>query len=209
MSHELRTPLNAVIGYSELLEEEAVEQGQQEYLSDLQKINAAGRHLLGLINDILDLSKIEAGRMELFVEPFKVSELLDTVIDTVTPLIAKRGNQLIIERTDELGEMEADQNKLRQILFNLLSNATKFTENGRITLTVNRETMDGRDWLTFAVSDTGIGMNDEQLSRVFEEFGQADPSTTSKYGGAGLGLTISRKVMSYDAGRYQRKNGAG
>jgi PAS domain S-box-containing protein len=194
MSHELRTPLNAVIGYSELLEEVAAEEEQQAYLSDLQKINAAGRHLLGLINDILDLSKIESGRMELFVEPFIVTELLDTVIETATPLIAKRGNQLVIERPNELGEMEADQTKLRQILFNLLSNAAKFTEGGDIVLAVNRETVDGWDWLEFVVSDSGIGMNDEQLGRLFEEFGQADPSTTSKYGGAGLGLSISRKL---------------
>jgi len=194
MSHELRTPLNAIIGYSEMLQEEAEELEQKTFSDDLQKIHGAGRHLLGLINDILDLSKIEAGKLEMLVEPFSVADLLNEVTDTTQPLMVKRNNTLEVVSDGELGEMEGDLVKVRQVLFNLLSNAAKFTENGLITLTTSRETVDDRDWLTFSVSDTGIGMNSEQLSRVFEEFSQADRSTTRQYGGTGLGLTISRKL---------------
>jgi signal transduction histidine kinase len=189
MSHELRTPLNAIIGYSEMLQEEAEDLGDESYIPDLQKVNAAGKHLLGLINDILDLSKIEAGRMDLFLETFDVGQLIKDVAAIVQPLTEKNGNTLIIERSDDLGSIHADQTKIRQALFNLMSNAAKFTDHGTISLKVGREP---DDWLTFAVSDTGIGMTEEQLARLFEAFSQAEASTRSKYGGTGLGLAISR-----------------
>jgi signal transduction histidine kinase len=189
MSHELRTPLNAIIGYSEMLQEEAEDLDADTFLPDLQKINAAGKHLLGLINDILDLSKIEAGRMDLFIESFDVRHLVNDVESIVQPLVEKNGNTLVIEVGDDLGTMHADQTKVRQTLFNLLSNAAKFTDHGTISLTVQREP---DDWLTFAVLDTGIGMTEEQLGRLFEAFSQAEASTRSKYGGTGLGLAISR-----------------
>jgi len=189
MSHELRTPLNAIIGYSEMLQEEAEETDAEAFLPDLQRINAAGKHLLGLINDILDLSKIEAGRMDLFLETFEVGRLVQDVESIVQPLMEKNGNSLIVTCPGDLGTMHADQTKLRQALFNLLSNAAKFTERGSISLTVERE---ADDWLTFSVSDTGIGMTEEQLGQLFEAFSQAEASTRSKYGGTGLGLAISR-----------------
>ncbi|HZN71669.1 MAG TPA: ATP-binding protein, partial [Micromonosporaceae bacterium] len=189
MSHELRTPLNAIIGYSEMLQEEAEDTGDDVYLPDLQKVNAAGKHLLGLINDILDLSKIEAGRMDLFVEEFEVGQMVRDVQSIVRPLVEKNGNTLVVACTHDVGSMHADLTKVRQALFNLLSNAAKFTDHGTISLTVSRES---DDWLTFAVADTGIGMTEEQLSRLFEAFAQAEASTRSKYGGTGLGLAISR-----------------
>jgi signal transduction histidine kinase len=189
MSHELRTPLNAIIGYSEMLREEAEDLGEQTFLPDLQRINAAGKHLLGLINDILDLSKIEAGRMDLFLESIEVNNLIRDVQAIVQSLVEKNGNVLIVECPEDAGTMQADQTKVRQALFNLLSNAAKFTDHGTISLTVRRES---DDWLTFAVSDTGIGMTEEQLSRLFEAFSQAEASTRSRYGGTGLGLAISR-----------------
>jgi GAF domain-containing protein len=189
MSHELRTPLNAIIGYSEMLQEEAEDLNADAFLPDLQRINAAGKHLLGLINDILDLSKIEAGRMDLFVEAFEVSGLLRDVVSIVQPLMDKNGNTLVVECPDDAGRMHADLTKVRQTLFNLLSNAAKFTDQGTISLAVAREP---NDWIAFAVSDTGIGMTEEQLGRLFEAFSQAEASTRSRYGGTGLGLAISR-----------------
>src|SRR4051812_25761444 len=189
MSHELRTPLNAIIGYSKMLQEEAEDLGENAFIPDLQKVNAAGKHLLGLINDILDLSKIEAGRMDLFVESFEVGQLVRDVQSIVLPLVEKNGNALIVTCPDAIGTMQADQTKVRQALFNLLSNAAKFTDHGTISLTVQRE---GADWLTFSVSDTGIGMTEGQLGRLFEAFTQAEASTRSTYGGTGLGLAISR-----------------
>ena len=188
MSHELRTPLNAIIGYSEMLQEEAEDLDEQTFLPDLQRINAAGKHLLGLINDILDLSKIEAGRMDLDLSTFEVGQLVRDVQAIVQPLVDKNGNTLVISCPDDLGTMYADQTKLRQTLFNLLSNAAKFTERGRIELRVASQ----HPLVTFAVSDTGIGMTEEQLSRLFEAFSQAEASTRSRYGGTGLGLAISR-----------------
>jgi two-component system, NtrC family, sensor kinase len=189
MSHELRTPLNAIIGYSEMLQEEAEDLDADAFLPDLQRINGAGKHLLGLINDILDLSKIEAGRMDLYLELFDLRRLVDDVEAVVRPLAEKNDNRLVIECADDLGTMHADQTKVRQALFNLLSNAAKFTDHGMISLTVERES---DAWLTFAVTDTGIGMTEEQLSRLFEAFSQAEASTRSQYGGTGLGLAISR-----------------
>jgi signal transduction histidine kinase len=190
MSHELRTPLNAIIGYSEMLQEEADDLGTEAFLPDLRKINAAGKHLLGLINDILDLSKIEAGKMDLFLETFSVPDLVRDVSAIVRPLVDKNANTLVVRAADDLGTMHADLTKVRQALFNLLSNAAKFTDHGTITLTAKREP---DDWLTFAVSDTGIGMTDEQMGRLFEAFSQAEASTRTKYGGTGLGLAISRR----------------
>jgi len=206
MSHELRTPLNAIIGYSEMLQEEAEEIGEDAFIPDLQKVNAAGKHLLGLINDILDLSKIEAGRMDLFLETFDIASMIAEVEAVARPLVDKNGNTLVVVCPEDIGAMEADQTKVRQALFNLLSNAAKFTDHGRIELRVARgelrvEEKDEAGHLlathnsqlvTFAVSDTGIGMTEEQLGRLFEAFTQAEASTRSKYGGTGLGLAISR-----------------
>jgi Amt family ammonium transporter len=194
MSHELRTPLNAIIGYSELIEEEAVDEGVDFIVPDLQKIRSAGRHLLALINDILDISKIEAGRMELFLETFEAAGMIEAVTHTITPLVEKNGNRLIVEMPPEPGRMHADLTKMRQILFNLLSNAAKFTQNGMITLRLEPLMGDeGVPLFAFVVADTGIGMTPAQLGRLFEKFQQADASTTRKYGGTGLGLAISRQ----------------
>jgi signal transduction histidine kinase/DNA-binding response OmpR family regulator/HAMP domain-containing protein len=192
MSHELRTPLNAIIGYSEMLIEEARDHKDDELVSDLEKIASAGRQLLSLINDILDLSKIEANKMEIFLETFDVAELLRDVKATVAPLMAKNRNEFVQDLRGNLGEMRSDQTKLRQNLFNLLSNAAKFTEDGRVTLTVRRKRRADGDWLVFKVSDTGIGMRREQQERLFNAFTQADASTTRNYGGTGLGLSITR-----------------
>ena len=193
MSHELRTPLNAIIGYSEMLEEDARDRGDEESVADLNKIHSAGRHLLSLINEILDLAKIEVGKMDLYLEDVDLAALLDEVTSTILPLVESRGNNLQRDLEDDLGFVRTDQTKLRQMLLNLLSNAAKFTENGQVKLTVRREMREGDTWLVFAVEDTGIGMNSEQLARVFDEFAQADASTTRKYGGTGLGLSISQR----------------
>ena len=207
MSHELRTPLNAIIGYSEMLEEEAADLGAESMVPDLQKIHVSAKHQLALINDILDLSKIEAGKMTLFLEDFEVLPVVQYVTGTVQPLVTKNGNQLRVQCPSNIGRIRSDQTKLRQILLNLLSNSSKFTHQGTITLTVTREELT-RDaltggkspsggpptfWIRFAVTDTGIGMNSEQLGRLFEAFEQGDTSTTKKYGGTGLGLAICRK----------------
>jgi PAS domain S-box-containing protein len=209
MSHELRTPLNAIIGYSELLQEEADALEQGSFSKDLKKICQAGRHLLGLINNILDLSKIEAGKIELIMESFQVAKLIEEVASTVQQLVEKNGNKLEVGSLDGLGQMEADQTKLRQVLINLLSNAAKFTKDGHITLTTGRETVDGREWMTFAVSDTGIGLDEAQMKRIFLEFGQAERSTTNHYGGTGLGLTISRKFCQLMYGDIHVKSSLG
>ena len=193
MSHELRTPLNAIIGYGEMLLEEAEDLGQPGFIPDLQKIHAAAKHLLALINDILDLSKIEAGKMDLYYETFAVPPMIQDVVATIAPLVKKNVNALKVHCADDLGSMRADLTKVRQTLFNLLSNACKFTEHGTITLEVTRETGDGGGWVAFRVRDSGIGMTPEQMEKLFQEFSQADASTTRKYGGTGLGLAISRK----------------
>ena len=193
MSHELRTPLNAIIGYSEMLQEDAADLGYVQAVPDLEKIQIAGRHLLGLINDILDLSKIEAGKMTLCVEPFDVTTLITDVVGTAQPLVAAHRNQLQLEISSDAGRMRSDSTKLRQVLLNLLSNAAKFTDRGRITISVARETRDGHGWIVIRVKDTGIGMTAEQASRLFEDFMQADTSTTRRYGGTGLGLAISQR----------------
>ena len=192
MSHELRTPLNAIIGYSEMLHEEAADLGQDSFLPDLVKIREAGRHLLSLINDILDLSKIEAGKMDVLLEDFEVADLIGQVESVIQPLMTKNANTFVVDCAPDLGAMRSDQTKLRQSLFNLLSNAAKFTERGRILLAVRRIVRDGDDMLEFKVSDTGIGMTREQLDRLFQAFAQAEASTSRDYGGTGLGLAITR-----------------
>ncbi len=192
MSHELRTPLNAIIGYSEMLQEEVEELENEEFEEDLERIHGAGKHLLGLINDVLDISKIEAGAMDIYLETFPVEPMIHDVVTTMQPLVVKNSNRLEIDCPDSVGDIHADTTKMRQCLFNLLSNASKFTENGTITLTISRETAEGRDWINFAVADTGIGMNDEQMGRLFEAFAQAEASTNRRFGGTGLGLAITR-----------------
>ncbi|MDQ6911345.1 MAG: response regulator [Verrucomicrobiota bacterium] len=200
MSHELRTPLNAIMGYSEMLQEDAVEQKLDGFSADLEKINGAGRHLLALINDILDLSKIEAGKMELFLETFDVANMIDEVASTIRPMVEKNANTLHIERAANLGAMHADQIKVRQGLFNLLSNAAKFTHDGSITLQVEREVTESSEWIVFRVTDTGIGLSAEQTGKLFQDFTQADASTTRKFGGTGLGLALTRRFCQIMGG---------
>ncbi len=204
MSHELRTPLNAIIGYSEMLQEEAGELEPTEFLPDLAKISGAGKHLLGLINDILDLSKIEAGKMDLYLETLDISTLITDVISTIKPLIQKNENQLEVIFSSNLGYLRADATKLRQTLYNLLSNAAKFTHNGTITLEISKGPGVGGQMeastFIFRVTDTGIGMTEEQLSKLFQPFTQADASTTRKFGGTGLGLAISRRFCQMMGG---------
>ena len=192
MSHELRTPLNAIIGYTEMMQEEAEDNGHDEYVPDLKKVHSSAKHLLALINDVLDLSKIEAGKMDLYLETVEIKPLIDDVVAVVAPLVDKKANNLSVSLGPNLGSIHADITKVRQSLFNLLSNASKFTEHGTITLDVFRHWQDGAEIFHFIVSDTGIGMNKEQLGRMFQAFTQADASTTRKFGGTGLGLVISR-----------------
>jgi PAS domain S-box-containing protein len=201
MSHELRTPLNAIIGYSEMLQEEVAELGQTTLAPDLEKIHTAGRHLLALINDILDLSKIEAGKTELYLETFDVRQMLDEVTTTVRPLVEKNANTLALDGAGDLGVMHADLTKMRQVLLNLLSNACKFTDHGTVTLAVSRECRDGEgEWVVFRVADSGIGMTPPQMAKLFEAFAQAEASTTRRYGGTGLGLAISRRFCQLMGG---------
>jgi signal transduction histidine kinase/CheY-like chemotaxis protein len=192
MSHELRTPLSAVIGYSEMLEEEAEELGQDGLLRDLGKIKSNAKHLLGLINDVLDLSKVEADRMDTFAEDIDVEAFVRDAAGTVDALVAKKGNRLVLDLGDGLGLARTDATKLRQCLFNLLSNAAKFTEGGTVTLRARREPGPAGDGLVLAVEDTGIGMSPGQVERLFQRFVQADGSTTRKYGGTGLGLALTK-----------------
>ena len=207
MSHELRTPLNAILGYSELLKEELIDEGMEGFTPDLDKINWSGRHLLSLINDILDLSKIEAGKIEVYLEDFALAGVVEQVSSAVQPLVAKNANKLVVDCPEELGQMHSDQTRVRQILFNLISNAAKFTENGTITLTLRRQAE--RERVSFAVSDTGIGMTPEQLEKVFEPFRQADASTTKRYGGTGLGLTISQRFCEMLGGQLSTTSARG
>ena len=194
MSHELRTPLNAIIGYSEMLQEEAEDLGEKSFVADLKKIHAAGRHLLELVNAVLDLSKIEAGKMDLYLESITVAPMVHDLVAVVQPLAEKNGNRLVTDCGDDVGTMRADLTKLRQSLLNLLSNACKFTDRGTVTLTVRRSPEPAGDRVRFAVRDTGIGLTPEQVGRLFQEFSQADASTTKKYGGTGLGLALSRRL---------------
>jgi signal transduction histidine kinase len=203
MSHELRTPMNAIIGYSEMLVEEAEDRGNGDLVPDLNKINAAGKHLLALVNDLLDLSKVEVGKMDLYLETFKIRDMLNDVTATMQPLARKNGNMLLVDVDPLVDEMHADLTKVRQSLLNLLSNACKFTLDGSIEVLVRREVSPGRLWICYHVKDSGIGMTPEQVGRVFEPFTQADASTARKYGGTGLGLTISRKFCELMGGTIQ------
>jgi signal transduction histidine kinase len=193
MSHELRTPLNAVIGYSEILLEDADGDRGEEHFSDLKRINSAGRHLLSLVNDVLDLSKIEAGRMELVMAPIDPDRFIQQVVETCRALVAEHGNKLVIERGSDLGSFIGDATKLRQVVLNLVANAAKFTENGVITLSVARKRQADGDWLAIAVRDTGIGISPENLEKLFTNYTQADPLIGQKYGGTGLGLALSQR----------------
>jgi CheY-like chemotaxis protein len=209
MSHELRTPLNAIIGITEMLSEDARDLKRDDQLEPLDRVLRAARHLLTLINDILDLSKIEAGRMELHLESFLLVPLIEDVARTIEPTTAKNGNQLVIECPPGLGTIHTDPTRFRQALLNLVGNASKFTENGVVTISVRSERLDGRDSIAIAVTDTGIGMTDEQMARLFQEFSQADPSTTRKYGGTGLGLAISRHFCRMMGGDITAKSKLG
>jgi len=209
MSHELRTPLNAIIGYSEMLEEEAEDQGVEEFIADLNKIQTAGRHLLELIDDVLDLSKVEAGKMALFIETFEVASLVNDVRTTLAPAAERNGNQLRVHCPEGTGSMESDRTRVRQVLINLLSNACKFTEGGVVSLDVSRRSVNGHECVEFRVTDTGIGMTEDQLSKVFDTFTQADASTTRLYGGTGLGLALSRRLCRLLGGDIEAQSRPG
>ena len=200
MSHELRTPLTAINGFSEMLIVELEGEQRREWLDDLRRINDSGRYLLELINDILDLSKIEAGKMEIHLETFSVPTLIREVADALKPLVEKRANQLVVECPDSVGDMHADLIKVRQCLLNLLSNASKFTERGTIALSVARAVKEGADWITFHVKDTGIGMTPEQIGKLFRAFAQADHSTSRRFGGTGLGLALTKQFCQMMGG---------
>jgi two-component system NtrC family sensor kinase len=198
MSHELRTPLNAIIGVSEMLREDA--EALKQDTEPLDRVLGAGHHLLALINDILDLSKIEAGRMELHLETFPLAPVISDVAKTIEPMATKNGNRLVLDCPADLGTMHADQTRFRQSLLNLASNANKFTEKGTVTIAAHQGQESGRDWITIAVADTGIGMTPEQMGKLFQEFSQASSTTTSKYGGTGLGLAISKRFCQMMGG---------
>jgi signal transduction histidine kinase len=198
MSHELRTPLNAIIGVSEMLREDA--EALKQDTEPLDRVLGAARHLLALINDILDLSKIEAGRMDLQLEYFALAPLIDNVVKTIEPLAVKNENRVAVSCDAAIGKLHADQMRLRQALLNLMSNANKFTQRGTISVDARQRQQDGRDWVAIAVADTGIGMAPEQMGKLFQEFSQADASTTRKYGGTGLGLAISKRFCQMMGG---------
>jgi signal transduction histidine kinase len=209
MSHELRTPLNAIIGVSEMLREDA--EAAKQDTEPLDRVLGAAKHLLALINDILDLSKIEAGRMELVLASFPVAPLIADVVKTIEPLAAKNANQVAVRCDAEIGTMYADQMRLRQALLNLMSNANKFTEKGTLTITAHQKQENDCDWMILSVADTGIGMTPEQIGKLFQEFSQASSTTASKYGGTGLGLAISRRFCQMMGGdiTVESKPGAG
>ena len=200
MSHELRTPMNAIIGYSEMLAEDAEDDGLDEMLDDLNKITAAGKHLLSLINDVLDLSKIEAGKMDLYLEDFSIKEVAEDVANTAVSLVEKNANELVLDLQDELATLHGDVTKVRQILFNLISNAAKFTKQGKITLSARSDTIGDIPAVQLAVRDTGIGIPKEKLDHIFSEFSQADESTTRDYGGTGLGLALTKRFCEMMGG---------
>jgi signal transduction histidine kinase len=193
MSHELRTPLNAIIGLTEMMVSNAARFGTEKALEPLRRVNAAGTHLLSLINEILDLSKIEAGKLELNPEPVNLTRLIDEVIGTAGQLAEKNKNRLTVEAQENLDAVIADPMRLKQILLNLLSNACKFTKEDEVALRV-RKVADGREWVELAIADSGIGMTAEQQAKLFQDFTQADSLTARRYGGTGLGLAISRKL---------------
>ncbi|MBI2534476.1 MAG: response regulator [Deltaproteobacteria bacterium] len=200
MSHELRTPLNAIIGVTEMLQEDARDLKREDDLEPLERVLRAAKHLLALINDILDLSKIEAGKMDIHIESFAIAPLIEDVVQTIGTMAAKNGNEVVVNCAPDIGTMRADQTRIRQALLNLASNANKFTERGTVTIGAKRATEQGREWVTMAVTDTGIGLTPEQMGKLFHEFVQADASTTRKYGGTGLGLAISKRFCQMMGG---------
>jgi signal transduction histidine kinase len=193
MSHELRTPLNAIIGYSELLQELSFDDGNDFYINDLKKIDAAGKNLLDLINDVLDISKIEAGQMDVSIEKFDLEKIISNVKTILSPLVEKNNNEFNVSYSDDIGSMESDETKIRQILYNLVSNAGKFTKNGKVEINVSMPVIEQQEWIRIDVTDDGVGMTPEQSSKVFNAFTQADSTTTKQFGGTGLGLSISCK----------------
>jgi CheY-like chemotaxis protein/nitrogen-specific signal transduction histidine kinase len=209
MSHELRTPLNAIIGYSEMLEEETRDSGKIENIQDLKKIQAAGKHLLALINDVLDLSKIEAGKMGLHLETFDVAQVIEEMVTTLQPAAAKNANSIKVHLAENVSVMRADITKIRQILYNLLSNACKFTDHGTVSLNVEQIKVADRNWIQFRVSDTGIGISAKQKENLFQEFAQADASIARKYGGTGLGLAITYRFVQLMKGRISVESESG
>jgi signal transduction histidine kinase len=206
MSHELRTPLNSIIGYSEILEEDAEDIGQVAFISDLKKIQGSSQHLLSLIDAVLDLSRVEAGQMDLYLEKVDIAQLAQEVLTSIHPVAASKGNDLVLKDASKTKSVETDQSKLRQCLLNLLSNANKFTDNGKVTLSIDDSHEAGGTWIHFIIKDTGIGMTPEQLGRVFEPFVQADSSTTRRYGGSGLGLTLTKQFVELMGGRLHSKS---
>ncbi len=209
MSHELRTPLNAIIGYSELLEEEFADGDDPATTDDLKRISGAGNHLLTLINDILDLSKIEAGKMKLELSQVEVCTLIEEVVSTVLPLAKQNGNRLSVNCQAEVTTLHSDPLRLKQVLLNLLSNACKFTENGQVDLDIQTVRQNHRPWVEFAIRDTGIGLTAEQIGQLFQDFVQVDSSPTRKYGGTGLGLVISRRICQMMGGDISIKSSPG
>ncbi|MGD8862698.1 MAG: HAMP domain-containing sensor histidine kinase [Myxococcales bacterium] len=205
MSHELRTPLNAIIGYTEILHEDAEAEGRGEAAKDLERIGGASRHLLQMIDEILDLARVEASRIELHNSPVPLDALVEELSDAARPLARKNGNELSVELCQDCDgiDLEADVTRLRQCLLNLLSNACKFTEAGRVSLRVARSELDGSPAVAFCVSDTGIGMSKEQIDRVFQPFEQADASTTRRFGGTGLGLAITSRLVDLMGGSIE------
>jgi len=200
MSHELRTPLNAIIGVTEMLQEDARDLKRDDEIEPLERVLRAAKHLLALINDILDLSKIEAGKMDIHLESFAIAPLISDVVQTIGTMTAKNGNKVVVNCAADIGTMRADQTRIRQALLNLASNANKFTERGTVTIDARRVSQDGREWVTLAVTDTGIGLTQEQMGKLFQDFVQADATTTRKYGGTGLGLAISRRFCQMMGG---------
>jgi signal transduction histidine kinase len=201
MSHELRTPLNAVIGYSEILLEDAEIDGKpEEKITDLRRINTAGKHLLSLVTDVLDLSKIESNTMELNVQHFDLGDFMDEVVATSKPLFSANRNSLTVKCPENVGTASTDPTKLRQVILNVLSNAAKFTTDGTVTLSLRRKANQAADWIEFQIQDTGIGIADHDLPKLFQDFGQATASTASKFGGTGLGLAVSQKLCALMGG---------
>jgi len=209
VSHELRTPLNAIMGYSEMLMEDAAEAGAEQAVADLEKINTSGKHLLELINTLLDISKIEAGKMDIHLETFSVADMVKEVTAVIRPLAQKNSNRLEVQCDNDTGSMNADLTKVRQVLFNLLSNACRFTEHGTVAMHVVCESSGEADWLLFRVRDTGIGLTGEQIGRLFQEFAQAEASTARNYGGTGLGLALSRRLCRMMGGDIEVESKVG
>jgi len=209
MSHELRTPLNAIIGYSDLLQVVAARKQDATYTADLQRIQKAGKHLLTLINDILDISKIEAGKLQLEMQVFDVSMILDEINETIQPLASQNSNKFTIDVAEGMSPVHADYTRLKQCLLNLLSNACKFTREGEVDFSVTQDRVQGQEFITFHVADTGVGLTDEQATRLFQPFSQADASTTRKFGGTGLGLAITKNLCEAMGGSISLESKAG